>query len=172
VGQRGGGPDEKEQQTLLKSSPSRPGTGLLLWLLIMLPATLSAACGEQPPAGKSGEPPLQAGTAAGPSPIPWKTIEPPKQVFFNENPSKPPKPAVVRTYAGTGVVTKVDRKYGSVEINHEEIKGLMPPMIMEWYVKNRSLLKAVRVGDRVNFSIEDQNGSEVISALKKAPSPR
>jgi Cu/Ag efflux protein CusF len=152
---------------MLKSSPSRPG--LLPWLLIMLPAVLSAACGEQPPAGNSGGPPLQAGAAAGPSPIPWKTIEPPRQVFFNESPSKPPKPAAVRTYAGTGVVTKVDHKTGSVEINHEEIKGLMPPMIMEWYVKNRSLLKAARVGDKVDFSVEDRNGSEVISALKKTP---
>jgi Cu/Ag efflux protein CusF len=31
------------------------------------------------------------------------------------------------------------------------------------------MLKRVRVGDKVNFTVEDNNGSEVITELKKAP---
>jgi Cu/Ag efflux protein CusF len=38
---------------------------------------------------------------------------------------------------------------------------------MEWSVKDRAMLKRVRVGDKVNFTIEDDNGSEVITGLKK-----
>ncbi len=56
-----------------------------------------------------------------------------------------------------------------MEIDHEEIKDFMPAMQMEWSVRDRSMLKSVRVGDKVNFTVEDDNGNEVITELKKAP---
>ena len=38
-------------------------------------------------------------------------------------------------YNGKGVVTKINLDLVSVELDHEEIKGLMPKMTMEFYVK-------------------------------------
>lgn len=79
----------------------------------------------------------------------------------------------LKTYEGTGVVTKVvlenpyDKTLASVELNHEEIVGLMPPMIMEFYVKEKSVLKGIKVGDKVNFTVEAKGGMEIISKIKK-----
>jgi hypothetical protein len=33
----------------------------------------------------------------------------------------------------------------------------------------RSMLKSVGVGDKVDFTVEDDNGNEVITELKKSP---
>lgn len=83
-----------------------------------------------------------------------------------------PSPAV-NTYHGTGVVTKVvrenpyDKTLASVEINHGEIVGLMPAMRMEFYVKERSLLDGIKVGDLIDFTIEEKGSSEIVSEIKK-----
>jgi len=85
---------------------------------------------------------------------------------------KPPSQEL-RTYQGVGVVTKVvlenpyDKTLSSVELNHEEIVGLMPPMIMEFYVKEKSLLNSIKVGDKVDFTVEAKGGTEIISQIKK-----
>jgi Cu(I)/Ag(I) efflux system protein CusF len=80
--------------------------------------------------------------------------------------------AQVRNYSGVGVVTKVvlENGYGnppSVELDHEEIVGLMPPMRMEFYVKDKSLISGLKVGDKVDFTIEEKGGTEIISEIKK-----
>src|SRR5687767_1461460 len=54
-------------------------------------------------------------------------------------------------YDGKGVVTKIDLELGSVEMDHEEIKDLMPPMKMEFYVSDKKLLEDLKVGDKVDF---------------------
>jgi len=56
---------------------------------------------------------------------------------------------------------------GGIEIKHEEIKGLMPAMTMEFLVKTRSLLNEVQVGDRVDFTVVETKKSEFITELKK-----
>lgn len=45
----------------------------------------------------------------------------------------------------------------------------MGAMQMEWSVKDRSMLKSVSVGDKVNFTLEDDNGNEVVTEIKKVP---
>ena len=127
--------------------------GRLIRLSVMLAATLSASCRQQPQAEKVVEPPPQAATP---------------QVAFNGPPGYPP-PVVGKPYPGTGVVVLINLKEGWLEINHEEIKDLMPPMQMEWSVKDKSLLKAVRVGDRVDFTVVETGSGEVITELKRAP---
>ena len=71
-------------------------------------------------------------------------------------------------YDGKGVVTKINNELGSVEVNHEEIKDLMPAMQMEFYVKDKALLKGLAVGDKVDFTVEYKHPTEIISAIKKA----
>src|SRR5262245_45281672 len=71
-------------------------------------------------------------------------------------PAAPAAPAApeIKQYDGVGVITKVDTNIGSVELNHEEIKGLMPAMTMEWYLKDRKMLAGLKVGAKVDFTIE------------------
>lgn len=76
-----------------------------------------------------------------------------------------------KTYPGVGVVRHINFNEGWIEIDHEEIKGLMPPMVMEWSVTDRALLKSVQVGDKVNFVIDDNKGTQLIIELKKASPP-
>lgn len=71
-------------------------------------------------------------------------------------------------YDGRGVVTKLNLGLGSVEVDHEEIKGLMPKMIMEFYVTEKSELEKLKIGDRVEFVIEYKNHQEKIISIKKA----
>ncbi len=138
---------------MLPSSLYRPAAaGLLMWLLIILPVTLSLSCRQQPQVEKSVQPTPQATVA--------------------KNPLEMPTPVVGQPYPGTGVVTIINLKEGWVEINHEEIKGLMPAMQMEWSVKNRSLLKSIRVGDKVDFTVVETGRGEIITQLKRVTPTR
>ena len=134
----------------------------------LLLAALSASCAREPRDANAARPTPQAGAAA--SPIPWKTIEPPAQVGADSGTPKAQRtPAPVKSYAGVGFVRSIHLEEGWLEIDHEEIKDFMPAMLMQWSVKNRAMLKSVRVGDKVNFTVEDDNGTEFITGLKKAP---
>ncbi|HJQ32087.1 MAG TPA: copper-binding protein [Pyrinomonadaceae bacterium] len=131
-----------------------------------LAAALSVACARGPQTQNAAAPTPQAAA----SPVPWKTIEPPAQVGApSGSPRAQQTPAGVKSYNGVGVVRLINLEEGWLEIDHEEIKGFMAAMQMEWSVRDKALLKSVRVGDRVNFTVEDDNGTEVITELKKAP---
>lgn len=162
--------------------PFRPGTGLPAWLLVMSMATLTASCGQQPRSGNAAEPATQA--AASPSPIPWATIEAPTPPAQAAVPAGTPRPgntaappqfvfpkgtsrAAVKTFSGVGVVRSINFEEGWLEIDHEEIKDFMPAMQMEWTVRDRSMLKSVQVGDKVNFKGEDHNGTQFLTELRK-----
>lgn len=68
---------------------------------------------------------------------------------------------------GKGVVTKINLELGSVEIDHEEIKDVMPAMKMEFYVKEKSELEVLKVGDKVDFVLEENFGQEKLVSIKK-----
>jgi Cu/Ag efflux protein CusF len=85
-----------------------------------------------------------------------------------ERPLGVPSPPVInQPYYGTGVIKIINLKEGWIEIDHEEIKGLMPAMEMEFWVKNVSLLHSVSVGDRVDFTVIETGKGEYITGLKK-----
>jgi Cu/Ag efflux protein CusF len=138
-------------------------------LLLTLAAALAVYYGgREPRYGKAARPTPQAGAA--PSPVPWKTIEPPTQLGAAPDTPKPRQtPAAVRSYSGVGIVRSINLKEGWLEIDHEEIKDFMHAMLMQWSVRDKSMLKSVRVGDKVNFTVEDDNGTEVITELKRVP---
>lgn len=73
----------------------------------------------------------------------------------------------IKTAEGTGVVTKIDMNLGSVELNHDEIKGMMPAMLMEFYVADKKELEPLKVGDKVTFTLEDNKGAERITKISK-----
>lgn len=119
--------------------------------LCAMPLMLAVSCGQKQPV---------TANQATPSPTPAQTASPPQK-------------AEPKTYHGEGVVTKIvlenpyDKTLSSVELNHGEIVGLMPAMQMEFYVKEKSLLKGLKVGDKVDFTLEATESAEVVSEIKK-----
>jgi len=105
--------------------------------------------------------------ACGNETVPVNAVPPPNIA----TPSPVPTTAQTKdgNYPGRGVVTKINTQLGSVELEHEEIVGLMPAMIMEFYVKDKSLLDSVSVGDKVDFVLEYKHPAETIVSLKKVP---
>lgn len=73
----------------------------------------------------------------------------------------------VKTGQGIGVVTKINLELGSVELKHEEIKGMMPAMQMEFYVADKKELESLKVGDKAIFTLEDNKGAEKIIKISK-----
>jgi len=71
-------------------------------------------------------------------------------------------------YDGTGEVTKINMELGSVELKHDDMPGLMPAMQMEFYVKDKTMLKDLKIGDRVRFVLEYKHPQETITSIKKA----
>jgi Cu/Ag efflux protein CusF len=58
------------------------------------------------------------------------------------------------TFRGVGVVSAVDSGAGALTVDHEEIKGLMPAMIMMYRVRPPSLIGDLRLGDKIEFIID------------------
>jgi Cu/Ag efflux protein CusF len=109
--------------------------------------TLTASCRQPPP---------DARHAVSPTPAVIAT------------PVQYPSPIIGKTYRSSGVVKIINIKEGWIEIDHQEIPGLMPAMEMEFWVKDKSLLEAVRVGDRVNFGVVETGKGEYLTELTKA----
>lgn len=105
-----------------------------------------SACGEK---SVSDVKPQNAKAAQTVSPVPTASI--PKDGDYN----------------GKGEVTKIDLELGSVEMKHEEIKDLMPAMQMEFFVKDKALLKDLAIGDKVDFVVEYKHPQEIITSIKK-----
>jgi Cu(I)/Ag(I) efflux system protein CusF len=77
-----------------------------------------------------------------------------------------PPPVLNKPYPGSGVVATINRNEGWIEINHEEIKDLMPAMQMEFNVKEKSLLDRVKIGERVDFTIVETEKGEYLIDIK------
>jgi Cu/Ag efflux protein CusF len=74
-------------------------------------------------------------------------------------------------YRGAGVVIWVNAEDGSIKIDHEEIKDLMPAMAMKFVVRDKTLLNGIDANDRVEFDVvEATHEGYVITALKKSGS--
>lgn len=71
------------------------------------------------------------------------------------------------TYQGVGIVKSIDPNVPAVEIDHEEIVGLMQGMQMEFRVTDAALLNGLAVNDRVDFTIDNGTGEMKIIAIKK-----
>lgn len=108
-------------------------------LVVCFALVLAAACSSEP-ASKSPTAPAPTGPAAA---------------------------VQTHTYKAVGVVKSLNPKRPGIEIDHEEVVGLMPAMRMEFPVTDGSLLNGVSVNDRVDFTIEDGTGEMKIIALKK-----
>jgi Cu/Ag efflux protein CusF len=85
-----------------------------------------------------------------------------------EGVSGPAAAVQTTTYQGVCVVKSMNPKFPSIEIDHQEIRGLMEGMTMEFYVKDKSpLLQGLAAGDHIEFNIESGVGGLKITAIKK-----
>jgi len=79
----------------------------------------------------------------------------------------PAAAVATNSYTGEGKVIAMDPKRPSIEIDHQEIKGLMPAMKMEFYVKDKTMLNGLKAGDLIDFSIDNGVGGIVITKITK-----
>jgi Cu/Ag efflux protein CusF len=100
------------------------------------------------------------------SPAAKGTVSPTPSVAAT--PVQYPSPIIGKTYRSRGVVKIINLKEGWIEIDHEDIPGLMPAMEMEFWVKEKSLLNAVRVGDYVDFGVVETGKGEYLIEIKKS----
>lgn len=125
-----------------------------LIVLVLLPAIFAVSCARQPQVAKT--------VANTPTPQPAVPIGPPGF-----------PPAVLgKPYPGTGIIKIINRKEGWVEIDHGEIKDLMPAMEMEFWIRDASLMNQVRVGDKVDFVVVEDNKGQYLTELKPVTSGR
>ena len=88
-------------------------------------------------------------------------------------PSSSPTPSAAaaatqaNTYQGVGIVKALNPKGPAIEIDHEEIVGLMPAMQMEFPVTDGTLLNGLAVNDRIDFTVENGTGEMKVIAIKK-----
>lgn len=122
--------------------PTRKGARHSFVVMALLLLAGALACAREPV--QPGQSPAPHASQSAPTPVPTLSL-----------------------HQGVGVVTKINPANPSVEINHEEIKDFMPPMKMEWFVKDASLLQSIQPGDKVQFTIESHGQTEMVSGLKK-----
>ena len=71
------------------------------------------------------------------------------------------------TYNGVGIVKSINPKLPAIEIDHEDIVGLMQAMQMEFPVTDKALLNGIAVNDRIDFTIDNSAGDMKVIAIKK-----
>ncbi len=68
-----------------------------------------------------------------------------------------------------GEIRKVDKEARKLTIKHGPIPSLdMPPMTMAFRVKDPSVLKALKQGDKVRFAAERTDGQYMVTRIEKA----
>lgn len=125
------------------------------WLLVLLLAALAFSCGSQPQ--------------------PQKTVAPtpaPPPAVGQMGPAGFPPAVLGKPYPGTGIVKVLNRKEGWVEIDHQEIKDLMPAMEMEFWIRDPSIMTRVQVGDKVDFVVVEDRKGQYLTHLKRVAAGR
>jgi len=125
-----------------------------VWLLVLVSTALGLSCRPQ----------RQPGKTVAPTPTP--------QSVAQLNPPGFPPTVLGKPYPGKGIVKIINLKEGWVELEHEDIKDLMPAMTMEFWVRNPSLMTQVRVGDKVDFVVVEDSKGQYLTELKKVAPAR
>jgi cytochrome c-type biogenesis protein len=68
---------------------------------------------------------------------------------------------------GRGSVVSIDQTGAKVTLKHDEIRGLMPQMTMEFNVQPGEMLKGFRVGDKVQFTLTGNGDNFIITSIEK-----
>jgi Cu(I)/Ag(I) efflux system protein CusF len=70
---------------------------------------------------------------------------------------------------GVGIVKAIDSTQGTITLQHEAIASIhWPAMTMPFHVARPELLKAVKVGDKVRFTVHPAGMDSTITAITSA----
>ncbi len=76
--------------------------------------------------------------------------------------------AAAKTGRGTGVITEIDAAAGTVTLQHQPIPSLgWPAMTMGFKAKPASLLKGLKVGQKIGFDANQGTGLPEITAIRQ-----
>ena len=76
-------------------------------------------------------------------------------------------PAAQSDTLSEGVVRRIDMTNGKITSRHGPLVNLdMPPMTMVFRAQPPELLDAVKVGDKVRFRAEDDNGVLIVTKIQ------
>lgn len=76
-------------------------------------------------------------------------------------------PSKSDTAAASGVVKKIDTAAGMVTLQHGPIPAISwPAMTMGFKVADPALLKNIKEGETVDFTLKAEDGNEVVIALE------
>lgn len=76
--------------------------------------------------------------------------------------------SATKTGKGTGVITEIDARAGTVTIKHQPIASLgWPAMTMGFKATSPLLLKGLKVGDKIGFDAKQGSGLPEVSAIRK-----
>ncbi|MGH7351039.1 MAG: copper-binding protein [Candidatus Methylomirabilales bacterium] len=70
-------------------------------------------------------------------------------------------------FQGVGTVLALNPSEGMIALDHQEIPGLMPPMRMAFRVASPDLLKELKRGDRVQFTLKAEGSATVLTEITK-----
>jgi len=96
-----------------------------------------------------------------------------KDSLQTEKPARDASPAgdkpesAAKTYQGVGVVESISEPRTTVQINHEDIKDLMPAMNMPFEVQSPALLEQIAPGDHVSFTLQETPHGLVVIDIRK-----
>jgi Cu(I)/Ag(I) efflux system periplasmic protein CusF len=78
--------------------------------------------------------------------------------------------AIAQGSAINGEVKKIDESAGKITLKHGPAKslGMDEPMTMVYLVKDRAMLKQVKVGDKVQFEAEEADKGYTVTKLQKS----
>ncbi|MBA2341138.1 MAG: copper-binding protein [Pyrinomonadaceae bacterium] len=91
----------------------------------------------------------------------------PSPTITNNSTVAPQRGVTSATHRGVGVVEAIDPEKRTIKINHEEIKGYMEAMSMDFHAREATLLNDLKPGDRIEFTLEETAGIVVITNIKK-----
>jgi Cu/Ag efflux protein CusF len=75
-------------------------------------------------------------------------------------------PCANQTAQGTGVVEAIDTAKGTVTIKHQAVASIhWPAMTMTFKANPPSLLKDVKVGEKVNFTLHPAGANSTVTAI-------
>lgn len=84
-----------------------------------------------------------------------------------KEPAPSQEDAATRLYRGVGVIDSINEERTRVQIDHEDIKDLMPAMNMPFEVKDKALLDALAPGDHVEFALQALPHGLIVVEIKK-----
>ncbi len=83
-------------------------------------------------------------------------------------PGMPMPATATKTGKGTGVITEIDAKAGTVTIKHQPIAALgWPAMTMGFKASPPSLLAGLKVGQKIGFDAHQGSGLPEVTAIRK-----